>query len=259
MPSLAELQSAFGALLADAEASPEPFFARHCVAAPAQRHAAALASYRRNTLGARAQATQASYSVLARIVGAHFLRAAALQYAAQTPSHSGDLNRYGASFADFLGSFAPAATLPYLPDVARLEWCVQALLAQTPAARDALQGLQQLPPDAWASLRFALEPAHALIASRWALADIWLGNQGDPEVPPPTQIDQPQQVLAWRGPAGVHVRALAPGEAEFFQALRAQQTLGAACDAAVQAHADFDLPQCLHQCLAQGPVVSFQT
>ncbi len=34
------------------------------------------------------------------------------------------LNVYGGEFGDFLAGFAPAQSLPYLPDVARLEWAV---------------------------------------------------------------------------------------------------------------------------------------
>jgi len=36
------------------------------------------------------------------------------------------LAEYGDGFADFLAGFAPAQSLPYLADVARLEWAINA-------------------------------------------------------------------------------------------------------------------------------------
>ena len=42
-------------------------------------------------------------------------------YALAEPPRSPVLMDYGAGFADFIAGFAPAASLPYLPDVARIE------------------------------------------------------------------------------------------------------------------------------------------
>ena len=56
-----------------------------------------------------------------RIVGADFFQAMARAYALAEPPSSPVLMDYGVSFADFIAGFAPAASLPYLPDVARIE------------------------------------------------------------------------------------------------------------------------------------------
>ena len=56
-----------------------------------------------------------------------FFGEAARQYIVGHPSLSGDLNDYGGEFAQFLAAYPHAADLPYLPDVARLEWAINNL------------------------------------------------------------------------------------------------------------------------------------
>src|SRR2546423_667622 len=74
--------------------------------------------YRRNVLANLRGALAATYPVVARLVGSAFFDEAARRYALACPSASGDLNDYGASFADFLERYEQARSLAYLPDVA---------------------------------------------------------------------------------------------------------------------------------------------
>jgi uncharacterized protein (UPF0276 family) len=72
-------------------------------------------------LGFRASTLAEIYPVCRALVGARFFQAVSTRYTLQTPSLSPDLDDYGADFARFLCGLGPAATLPYLPDVAHLE------------------------------------------------------------------------------------------------------------------------------------------
>ena len=80
-----------------------------------------FAVYRNTVMKGCVDALQANYPAVERLVGEEWLRAAAAIYArAELPSHP-MLLAYGAGFAEFLRTFAPAAELPYLADVARLD------------------------------------------------------------------------------------------------------------------------------------------
>jgi hypothetical protein len=94
-------------------------FARELLAGGAR-----LRVHRETTLGALAGALEATYPVCARLVGPEFFHAAARRFAREVPSRSPDLTDYGAELADWLAAFEPARALPYLPDVARLEWAL---------------------------------------------------------------------------------------------------------------------------------------
>ena len=68
-------------------------------------------------------ALQANYPSVARLVGDEWFRAAAAIFAREQLPAQATLLYYGEGFAEFLARFAPAAELPYLPGVARLDRC----------------------------------------------------------------------------------------------------------------------------------------
>ncbi len=77
--------------------------------------------YRNTVLKASVDALAANYPTIVRLVGEEWFRSAALIHARAEPPESVCLIEYGLGFADFLSAFGPAAELPYLGDVARLD------------------------------------------------------------------------------------------------------------------------------------------
>ena len=131
-----------------------------------------LRPYRETTLGALCEALAAIHPVCVRLVGADAFRALARRCARERPSTSPDLNDYGAELADLIAGFAPARTLPYLADVARLEWALHRARHALPAPPVGLSSVTE-------QSRFALAPAAALLASAWPIDRIWETNQPD--------------------------------------------------------------------------------
>ncbi|MFX9866817.1 DNA-binding domain-containing protein, partial [Acinetobacter baumannii] len=80
--------------------------------------------YRATSIANATAALRLAYPVCRLITGDDYFDALARRYRAACPSRDGDLNRYGDRFAAFLDGFEPVRALPYLPDVARLEWSV---------------------------------------------------------------------------------------------------------------------------------------
>lgn len=138
----------------------------------------AFAVYRNTVLKGCIDALQSNYPAVARLVGDEWFRAAAAIHArANLPTHPA-LVRYGEGFAEFLAAFAPAAELPYLPGVARLDrfWTEAHTARDEPCiAASALRSF-----DAEAPVRLALQP-HA--SARWGWFDaqpiftIWQRNR----------------------------------------------------------------------------------
>jgi hypothetical protein len=119
MPELLALQQDFAAALRDAAATPR---VARWLAGDATQVERRVAIYRANAAAAIAKALAAAYPVVRRVVGDEFFDGLARAFRCGTPSTSGDLGDYGAGFADFLAAFPPARALPYLCDLARLEW-----------------------------------------------------------------------------------------------------------------------------------------
>jgi hypothetical protein len=192
--------------------------------------AAGMAVYRGNAFGNWHGALAGAYPVVRRIVGEAFFEAMARDYARACPSRSGDLNQYGDALAPFLESYAGSRDLPYVPDVARLEWLAhRAYFAADPARFDLSRATE-----------VRLAPACGLTVSDWPVASIWEAHQegGRPEL-----VDLaagPERALVHRPGWRVEVTALSPGDFVFLECLQAGETLGAALEAAVAEDAAFE-------------------
>lgn len=254
MPALRELQEAFAAAAFGDDTARQHFLDRF-VPASGRRAGQGLAAYCTSIQANLAGALVATYPLLEAIVGPEFFIMAARAYAEQVPSRSGDLNRYGEDFERFLGCYAPAASLPYLPDVARLEWRIQQVHMAPDAPATDLELLARTVGDGWGQLIFQLDPGHQLLASAWPLARIWevhqAGYQGDFTV----DFSQPQSVLIQRRTAGVLVTVLAPGEHAFLAALGRSEPLAVAVATAVDQAPGFDLGGILQRHLASGLIL----
>jgi hypothetical protein len=253
MPALLELQRAFGAALAQ----------RGEVALPASlfrgstdRTAARLAVYRGNVYGNRIKALAAAYPIVRKVVGGEFFDAMAREYARAHPAASGDLNEYGERLAEFVAAFPHTQDLPYLPDVARMEWLAhRAYYAADGAAFDP-ERLAGLPASRYADLRPALAPACALLESDWPLARIWTVHQDDFDGGIDVDLDAgPDRILIHRPHWRVQPLALGPGDYRLLESALAGATLGHALEAAVAEDPGFDPVAALARWVEAGVIV----
>ncbi len=248
MPSLRELQQDFTHAIFGGAATPALWHST----CPDPKTKCGLAAYRNSILANLAGAVIATYPVIERIVGHDFLAAAARRYAAERPSTSGDLNAYGHDFDDFLVTYEPAAELPYLPAVARLEWQVQLVEGASDAPAQDFSALAATPPADWGMVRFQLDPAHARLASEWPLARLWAINQPGYDGDFSVDFDTPQTVLIHRRASGVAVEEISMPEDALLAALSAGHCLESSVDAASRQGAVFDLQAALQRFIACG-------
>ena len=233
MSALPELQAAVGRALGGCAAcGPDaPLWA--LFSEPQALAERRLAAYRRNVIGNWRATLASTYPVLAQLVGAKRFRELADCYIASCPSCNGDLNAYGGEMAALLETYAWCGELPYLTDIARLEWALLVAYGAADAAAFDLAALAAVPAEAQAALRLEVWAGGALIESAWPLVDIWLAHQlGDVGrdaalavidiVPSPAKICR---ALVVRVDGRVSVRALSVGEAVFLRALQSGQSL----------------------------------
>jgi hypothetical protein len=253
MPSLRELQQGFaGALFAVNHAA--PVFGIAGAADPAER----IAIYRNAMFVNYRKALGATYAVVRRLVGTPFFNAAVDEFVRTHASTSGDLNVYGDVFGDFLAAYPHARNMPYLPDVARLEWAIDEAqrAADAPCAPDAvLAALAAVPPERLTSLRLPLAPSSRLVASAFPILRIWQVNQPDHAGDDTVDLDAGADALLVRREAsGVSLWQLAPGEHALVAALAAGAALAAALEAAQTADAAFELGAVLRRHIASGTI-----
>jgi len=251
MPALREMQAAFAAAAFGGAADHRAFLDRF-VHPECRRAAQGLAAYRTSVLANLSAALTATYPLVQTIVGPDFFAAAARAYVMEVPSRSGDLNDYGDALDRFLGAYPPAASLAYLPDVARLEWRIQQVHRAPSAPAQDLTALAAMDGEEWDSLCFRLDPGHQLLASDWPLARIWAVNQPDYQGDFSVDFTQGQPVVVQRQAEGVQVMALARGEYRFLDALGQCRSLAEAVAAALDHDPGFDLAEVLPRHLRSG-------
>ena len=248
---LRDLQTEFAAALLDEH----PQLGSHIRAGrfPAAQH---FQVYRNNLVESLTGALRAVYPVVEKLVGDGFFRYAAHEYLREHRPRSGNLHDFGDAFAGFLAGFAPAAGLPYLPDVARLEWAWHQSFHAADAPAFDLARLGAIPAEQHEKLRFVLHPSAHLLASEFPIVRIFEinqeGYQGDAHV---DLSEGGVQVLVIRRGLTVVVEALAAGEAGLLTALAEKHTLGDAVQAALTAQPDFDLGTTLAEHLRRGTLV----
>lgn len=202
-----------------------------------------LQVYRNNHVTALREALRAVYPVTERLVGEAFFAAAADAYAAANPSHSGNIQDYGGAFSLFLESYMPALSLPYLGDVAALEWRrLQAAVAPPHTPMD-LEALAVVPAEMLTELHFHHQPAARALDSRFPILSIWqFCQQAEPE----GELDLgrgAERVLFSRRDQDVEMRLLSAGEYAFLRVLCRGETFDAACRAAFTVERSFDVEE----------------
>jgi hypothetical protein len=249
MSALRDLQTAFYAAMVDPAADAAVL---EQIEEDAITGRGRLAAYRESIFGNLTGALAATYPVVERIVGAAFFRETARRYAESQPSISGDLNDFGGDFATFLAGYPHANAVPYLPDVARLEWLVQGVYyAVDPPPAD-LANLATTSAESYGALRFEIDPAHARIDSCWSLDAIWRVNASGYAGDMTVDFSQPCRLLILRRDGRVHVETLTLGEAALFDRLTRGISLAEAAAQAITADAGFDLGAALRRFAAAG-------
>ena len=255
MPSLREVQRGFVAatLFGDNGA-----LADLGIVSGALDPAARIAIYRNNALGNYRKALAATYPVVQRLVGTTFFNAAIDAFVRVHPSPRGDVNRYGGELARFLATYPPARELPYLPDVARLEWAIdQANIAADAPAFD-LAALRSVAEDVLGELRFVLHPSAQFVVSAYPIFHIWQVNQlGHGEDDRVDLGEGGDAMLVRRAADGVVIERLTEGEHAFLAALAANRNLSDATERACGANPSFDVAAMLERHVAAGTVIAF--
>jgi Putative DNA-binding domain len=253
MPTLAELQGAFGQALLGREAERAAALVAGDRLTPESR----LAVYRHHVFTTLTAALQSTYPVVCRLVDERFFGYAADQYIRSSLPESPCLIEYGASFAGFLAEFEPCRALAYLADVARLEWALHSAVHAEESAPLDTTALGALPHEDLPRLRFRLDPALTLLSSPWPVDEIWRANQ--PDADPALEVNLGAGAVwleARRLDADAVIRRLDRATYRFRRALQEGHSLEGAATA-VEDEEAFDLAAAIEALFSEGVLAGF--
>ena len=173
---LAHWQRAFARSLENGSVRPLAPLLKPATFLPRER---GVGIYRSNSRGTRVRALEAAYPVCRQVVGQDCFRALARDLVDQSPSPGPDLNAYGGGLprwcARLVRRRAAFAALPWLPDLARLEWGLhRAWYAPDDGPLDL--ALLEGHPDP-GTLVPVVSQSLSLLQSRWPVDAIWHDHQ----------------------------------------------------------------------------------
>lgn len=219
-----------------------------------------FAVYRNNMIVSLIDALADTYPVAQQLVGEEFFRAMARLYLDVEPPRSRVLAFYGASFPDFIEQFPPAASVPYLADVARLEILqVRAYHAAERAAlpadaiAQAVTDVDQLP-----YVLVGFHPSMGLLRSPYAAVSLWAAHQGMADIAT-VDPDVSECALVMRPDLEVEVFPVTASAGDFIAHLLNGASLGSAVEHAGNSYATFDLTDTLSLLIRMQAITSITT
>jgi hypothetical protein len=255
MPSLAEVQRRMTDLLLGRSTDlPEGWFRADRIAVGHR-----LDVYRNNIYISLKDVLIARYPAVRSVVGEHFFLYVTERFILDHPPREATLSAYGSGFAKFLASFAECAELPYLADLAQLEWQVHEA-ARAPSRKPIDSStLASLPQERLLAARLRFSPSVSYFYSQWPIDRIFKANRTNDTSDSVIDLDYGAASLEVRRLQDeVIYRSLSRGAFAFRSSLNNQLGLQDAAQVAISADPEFDLLQEIPAMLNEGLVIGYE-
>ncbi len=166
------------------------------LAARTEGKASRIDIYRNNMVLGLCENLAGAYPVVKRIAGDEFFKTIARHYIRQYPQSFGNRHLFGAHFSSFLADCDFCASLPYLSDMAAIEWAhFRAIYAKDADILD-FEGVHSLllqRPD----ICLALHPSACVVDLRFNALEIWRRHQAE-DIGVIQLAKDDHAVLVWR-------------------------------------------------------------
>ena len=190
-----------------------------------------LGIYRRGVHAVLTAHLQAVYPVCQQLLGEAFFVQTCAQFLTQHPPTTAFLADYGGELVEFLAQQSALLSLPWVAEVARLEWARHCAWHSSQQTVMNFSQFTLLDAQQQARARFYLPESAQLLQSDFAMHAVWLAHQvGDyPDKVPleAIQIRQPTHLLVWRIRRSLHQILLSVQQWQFLYDLQQGLTLSA--------------------------------
>jgi hypothetical protein len=172
------------------------------------------------------EALEAVYPRLARHLGQNAFAQIATAYVADHASLHPSTRLLGAAFADWVDERHPH--MPWLSDLARLEWARSHLLEAVDEVVLDLDSLRSVSPEDLVDLPLRLIGGHAIVITDFDTAALWDAAGAEAPIDPARKTDDRhgQILLVWRNDAAVHHRVLTAEESAALERVAIGITFG---------------------------------
>jgi hypothetical protein len=203
------------------------------------------------------------FEAVKKLVGDQYFAHVTESYVRDHPSRSGNVHDFGEMLPGYLERFSGIEALPYLPDVARLEWIYHAAFHSPMGEMLNINKLAQVPEAQYDQLTLTLSPACHLLQSNFPVLRIWQVNQdaacnGESKGDDVVNLDEGGVKLAIvREGKQIAFHSLNPAAFSMLSAISAGETFNACCEAALDLDANFDVSKILQDAVMNRIVIGF--
>lgn len=214
--------------------------------------------YRNNVSATKIKALANCFEVCHALVGEACFNVTAKDYIALVHADNVPLHEYGHRFATFLSCFEPLKTIPYLSDIAKLEWAYHMALHSPYAPLFDASTLAVISEDDYGKLRFRTASSSQILSSTHPVLLIWQYHQDGTihHTPIQMEVGDYRYYLYKRG-WEIFIEPITAGQYRFLEALGNTSTFEAACTHCLQAYPEMDIAQLLAQATSKGWISDF--
>jgi len=167
--------------------------------------------YRNNRAMSLIEVLASTYPALVKLLGTEFFNAAARAFIDVTPPKQPVMAEYGHEFGAFIASLPNTEKLPFLTDVAAIEWHkLQAYHCEDIPVL-LLTDLAEIEPEALMDSQLQTHPSLSCISSQWPVGSIWtICTDTSGNAPPASSVDmsQPETIIITRPQLDVQVNRI---------------------------------------------------
>jgi len=217
--------------------------------------------YRDSVVSGITEALAISYPVVKKLVGEQFFNHLCYLYLVQHPSTSPDLNDYGEQFSNFIDTLSNTQSVPYLSDVAKLEWAWQKIINGSNSQTNNLQQLSNLTERQSENIHFQLAAHSTLIHSPYPIHEIWQMNQLDTQQTDSSNIininNNDVNLLLWRNNFDMNITPIELKHWVFLSLINRDIAFSEVCVEYSQLYSQHDITTLLTHSIQSGWITSF--
>ncbi len=229
-----------------------------------------FAIYRNNVWSSLINGLADSYEVVKTLVGEDFFNGLAQRYITKHPPQSPIMSKWGGHFSELIANDIDCKSVPYLADVAQLEWlriCLYHALDETPLSTTEVQTILTTNINQLMDCSIQMLTASDILNSQFNTASIWSLHQQYDAVTQSVELEnalleldifQPQSMLIWRNQLTIEVIPIELSTGLFLSELKKGQTIGQAIEHCVETYPELVIPQLFAVVLQLPCIASIQ-
>ncbi len=214
--------------------------------------------YRNNSAVAIAESLQAGFPVVSQLVGDEFFSGMASVYMQTDLPKTPVMLKYGENFPEFIANFEPARSIPYLADIAKLEWYWTQSYNAADANPIGIEKLAEIPQDQISDVTLQFHPSFNLIKSEFPVLSIWSAHNEENTSEILENLDfTPEQGFIVRPEFEVNVIITDITLYNFMENISSGKTLGEAIELLPPEHLE-DLSGYLQYIFNSGTIINLE-